>query len=275
MHTTLTSQISLPDGLITTMTPYAKALLTIIAGIVLARALSRGVTRLLGAHGPSQAALIGEKLAFWITLTLSLIFALNQIGVELSSVLAAAGIATVAISFAAQTSISNVISGIFLIIDRPFVIGDTVKVDQTLGTVAGLGLLSSKIRTFENLMVRVPNEALLKSTITNYSALAIRRVDVLVRVGYDTPIEEIQNTISALMLEHPAVLDEPEPRVLTDALGEASVSLIARAWVVREDYVQARSDLSTELVKRLIESGVTLPPPLRFSGLYDRAEPPA
>ena len=180
-------------------------------------------------------------------------------------VLAAAGIATVAISFAAQTSISNVISGIFLIFDRPFVIGDTVKVDQTLGTVAEIGLLSSKIRTFDNLLVRLPNEAMLKATITNYSAMAIRRIDVPFRVGFDADIEQIQEVVGALMLAHPMVLDEPAPIVLTDLLGESSVALIARAWIVREDFVQAKSDLSIELVKKLRELGVTLPPPLHVS----------
>ncbi len=261
----ISAQIAPPEGLLEHVQPYALAIAALIVGYLLAKILSRSAVRMLGNQGPNQTSLIAQKLTFWGTLVLALIVSLNQIGVEISNVLAAAGIATVAISFAAQTSISNVISGIFLIFDRPFVIGDTVKVDQTLGVVAEVGLLSSKIRTFDNLLVRLPNEAMLKATITNYSAMAIRRIDVPFRVGFDADIEQIQEVVSTLMLEHPLVLDEPAPIVLTDTLGESSVTLIARAWIVREDFVKAKSDLSIELVKKLRELGVTLPPPLHVS----------
>ncbi|CAN0550835.1 unnamed protein product, partial [Laminaria digitata] len=207
----------------------------------------------------AHALVITEKLVFYVIIVLAVIMALQQVGVKVSNLLAAAGIMTVAISFAAQTSVSNVISGIFLIFDRPFSIGDTIKVDTTLGVVQSIGLLSSKVRTFENLVVRIPNEALLKSTIINYSLVQVRRVDVTVTVSQEADLERVRDLLLQVMREHEQVLDEPAPAVLTDLTTDTGVVLITRVWVLSDQFVQTRSALTTSVLSLLQEHHIPRP----------------
>ena len=242
------------------LAPYLGAVAVLGLGWLLARSATAAIERFGGkSQAGSHNVLVVRKLVFYAIMILTVILALNQIGVKLSGLLAAAGIVTVAVSFAAQTSVSNVISGIFLLFDRPFSLGDTIKVDTTLGAVLSIGLLSSKVRTFDNLVVRIPNEALLKSTITNYSLLNVRRLDVSVLVDLSTDLKRAHELLLEVMREHVKVLDEPAPAVLTDAITDSGITLIARVWVMSTDFIQARSDLSTSAVLTLREAGIERP----------------
>ncbi|MFP4599344.1 MAG: mechanosensitive ion channel family protein, partial [Persicimonas sp.] len=173
-----------------------------------------------------------------------------------------------------QTSVSNVISGLFLLIDRPFSINDTVQIDQTLGTIIAIDLLSTKIRTFDNLVVRLPNEALLKSTITNYTLFGVRRIEIPVQVAYSTDLGQAHDVLRGVMRDHTAVLDEPAPVVLTDLLADSGVNLLIRAWVIRTDFVQARSDLTTAVKEALEEADIQIPFPQRVIHHVNTASEP-
>ena len=248
---------------------YLAAAVTLCIGYLVARSASAALARLGSRTTPTHGIVVARKVVFYAAIIITLIVALNQMGIKLSGLLAAAGIATVAISFAAQTSVSNVISGVFLLFDRPFSIGDTIKVDTTLGAVVSLGLLSSKVRTFDNLVVRIPNETLLKSTIINYSLLSVRRVDIGINVAHEADIVQVHEVLCDLLHEHTMVLDEPAPVVLTDSLSEISVRIIARVWVDRADYVKANSDLNTAVVQALNAHRIPRPRPERVVTLRD------
>ncbi|MFN9975907.1 MAG: mechanosensitive ion channel family protein, partial [Phycisphaerae bacterium] len=112
--------------------------------------------------------------------------ALDSLGFDLKVLLGAAGILTVAVGFAAQTSASNLISGLFLMFERPFVVGNSIVIGDLRGEVVAIDMLSTKIRTFTNMMVRIPNETLVKSNIVNLSYFPIRRVDLEVGVAYSS-----------------------------------------------------------------------------------------
>jgi small conductance mechanosensitive channel len=251
--------------------PYVVGVVILLVGYAAARSLSRAAERIGRQANSEHAANVGRRVVFYTVLLGSLLLAMDRVGIKISGLLAAAGIVTVAVSFAAQTSMSNLISGIFLLFDRPFSMHDTIKLDTTLGTVIEMGMLSTKVRTFDNLVVRVPNETLLKSTIVNYSLLNIRRMDIPVSVAYGTDLKACHRLIMDVLLEHEQVLDEPAPVVLTELLGDNGIQLIARGWAVREEFVKAKSALTTEIVTRLIAQGVEIPYPqrvvhLRFDG---------
>ncbi|MEK7355308.1 MAG: mechanosensitive ion channel domain-containing protein, partial [Bdellovibrionota bacterium] len=143
------------------------ATLIIIVGLFLSRRTSKPIARL--SQLDAQQRIIFEKIARYGILTLAAAAALSQLGFDLKVVLGAAGVLTVAIGFAAQTSASNLISGIFLMIERPFVNGDVVQVGDTTGEVITIDLLSTKLRTLNNVMVRIPNETMVKSNIVNFT----------------------------------------------------------------------------------------------------------
>ncbi|QDG54465.1 mechanosensitive ion channel family protein [Persicimonas caeni] len=242
---------------------YVVALLIFVVGWVLARSLAKGVERFMRQQGSEHGAAVGKKVVFYVVLLLATFGALTQLGVKLTGLLTAAGIFTVAIGFAAQTSVSNVISGLFLLVDRPFSINDTVKIDQTIGTVVNVDLLSTKVRTFDNLVVRIPNEALLKSTITNYTLFEVRRIDIPVSVAYSTDLGEAQRVLKEVMRDHKAVLDEPEPAVLVELLADSGITLVVRAWVVRQDFITAKSELTQAIKEALEAAKIEIPFPQR------------
>ena len=251
--------------------PYVLAVITLLAGWVAAVLLRRLMQRVARRAGSEHGAVVAGKLVFYAVIVATIFVALSEIGVEIKGLLAAAGILTVAISFAAQTSVSNVISGFFLLFDRPFSINDTIKVDQTLGIVHSIGLLSSKVRTFDNLVVRIPNEALLKSTITNYSLFNVRRIELLVTVEYSANLDWVAEVVLEAISTHSLLLDEPAPVVLVERLGERGVELVARVWCVSSDYVRARSELNALVAEALQEHGITIPFPQQV--IYLRKEP--
>lgn len=241
------------------ISPYLTAILILLVGYLLAKITHKVIQRIDRPGITTHTITVLQKLAFYVIIGGAFILALQKVGVKLSNLLAAAGIVTVAVSFAAQTSVSNVISGIFLLFDRPFSIGDTIKVDTTLGVVQSIGLLSSKVRTFDNLVVRIPNEALLKSTIINYSLVQVRRIDISVTVSQEADLLRVRELLLSVMREHVSVLDEPAPAVLTDLTTETGVVLIARVWVLSSEFVQIRSELTTSVIELLKTEGIPRP----------------
>lgn len=241
------------------ISPYIYALITLVLGFVIAKALSAVIRRIDRPGMTKHTIAVLQKVVFYVVIASAIILALQQVGVKLSNLLAAAGIVTVAVSFAAQTSVSNVISGIFLLFDRPFSIGDTIKVDTTLGSVLSIGLLSSKVRTFDNLVVRIPNEALLKSTIINYSLLQVRRIDISVTVSQEADLGAVRELLLGVMRQHDSVLDEPAPAVLTDLTTDTGVVLISRVWVLSPEFVQIRSELTTSVIQLLKDEKIPRP----------------
>lgn len=246
------------------LSPYLIALLTLIIGYLIGRSLAKAAGSIVRQSGSAHGALLTQKIVLYVVFTIAVIFALANLGLKVSGLLATAGIFTVALGFAAQTSVSNVISGFFLFFDRPFSIGDTVKIDTTLGTVLSIDLLSTRIRTFDNLMVRIPNEGLLKSTIINYTLYNVRRVEIPISVAFGSDLQHVREIIIGIMNNHKLILDEPAPAVIFDMMTDSGINLLVRAWTERADYITARSELTMGIHNVLVESGITIPFPQRI-----------
>lgn len=267
------------------LSPYMMAILTLIIGYIIGRSLARAAGTIVRQSGSAHGALLTQKIVLYLVFTIALIFALANLGLKVSGLLATAGIFTVALGFAAQTSVSNVISGFFLFFDRPFSIGDTVKIDTTLGTVLSIDLLSTRIRTFDNLMVRIPNEGLLKSTIINYTLYNVRRVEIPIAVAFGSDLENVRKIILKIAHDHRLILDEPAPAIIFDTMTDSGVNLLVRAWAERSDYITARSELTMGIHNALAESGISIPFPQRIVHLeqtgpwrvetYQTSAPPA
>lgn len=165
----------------------------------------------------------------------------QALGLDLTALLATAGFATVALGFAAQKSLSNLIAGLFLLFDRPFAPGDTVELDGRLGEVVEITLMSTLVRTFDNLLVRLPNEKVLDATIVNLTRFPTRRVDVPIAlpVGVDLPATEqlLRDALAAL----PEVLIEPAPEVWLVGLDEVAIRAELRAWSAKGQFLQTRA----------------------------------
>jgi small-conductance mechanosensitive channel len=241
--------------------PLIRAALLVFVGIPAVWALSRWIRAHVSGRYDAQKGLVVDKLVFWPLVLVIAVSVLKEVGFSLAPLLGAAGILGIAIGFASQTSVSNVISGFFLLAEEPFKVGDIIQVGDAQGVVLTIDMLSVKIRTFDNKMVRIPNEALVKSQFTNVTYFPIRRLDVPVGVAYREDIGRVRQVLLEVANANPNVLMEPEPLVIFQGYGTSSIDFNFAVWVRRESFMLVRSQISEAVKKRLDAEGIEIPFP--------------
>jgi small-conductance mechanosensitive channel len=209
----------------------------------------------------AQQAMIFGKLVWYLGFTIIAISILNEFGFKLSHLLGAAGIITIAIGFASQTSMSNVISGLFLIAEKPFEVNDVISVGGATGVVLSIDILSIKLRTFDNRYIRIPNETIIKSEVTNITRFPIRRVDLNLGVAYKEDIGKVRSILLDIAQKHPLVLNEPEPLVIFNGFGNSSIDFLFGVWAVKSDWLAVKNNIAEEVKKRFDEEGIEIPFP--------------
>jgi small-conductance mechanosensitive channel len=227
-----------------------EALTWLLIGAVVSVVAGRLATRLPLATG------LEKPIRRLVTGVLAVVFvatALSALDYDLSVLLGAAGFATVAVGFAAQTTASNAISGVFLLGERPFQVGDTIEVGGTRGIVLSIDVLSVKLRTFDNIYVRVPNETVMKSEIRNLSKFPIRRADVVLRIPHAVDQSVARSVLLEAVSSEPLALVEPEAQVFFNALTDSGVELQLSVWAAKEDWLPLRIRIA-ELAPRALES---------------------
>ena len=241
--------------------PYLFATLVVVLGGLIVRIVGRAASKSIGKKwGEERGGLVRKIISYggWVLIVLT---ALGQLGIEITALLAAAGIAGVAIGFAAQTSLSNIISGIFLSVERPFKVGDMVQVGDTLGVILSVDLLSVKMRQFDNRFVRIPNENLIKTQVTNYSRFPIRRVDLMIGVAYKEDIDSVRELLLTIAHEHPLALEEPAPLCFCWNFNDSSVDMLFVVWAVQDDYLTLKDELLRSIKRRFDAEGIEIPFP--------------
>lgn len=247
------------------------AIFIFVVGLFIARRVSNALNRVPNLD--FQQRIVLKKFSYYLFATLVVAAALNQLGFDLKVILGAAGVLTVAVGFAAQTSASNLISGLFLMIDRPFSIGDAVEVDSVKGEVLSIDLLSTKIRTYDNRLIRVPNETMVKSNITNLSSFPLRRVDLRFGVGYDANVSQVREVLLDIASRNPLVLDEPEPLFIFEGFGASSQDLFFAVWTLRQNYVDVQNSMLQEIKTRFDREKIEIPFPTRTLIYAPSADP--
>ncbi len=231
--------------------------------------LQVAVVRFLkGRVAESRAALAG-RLIRYAAFTVAAMTVFNRLGIDLSALLGAAGIAGIAVGFAAQTSVSNVISGLFLISEKPFQVGDIIQVADVSGVVQSVDFLSVKIQTFDNRFIRVPNETIIKSNVVNVTRYPIRRLDVWVSVSYRTDLERAVAALKEIAAENVYVLDNPEPLIVLDKFDASGILILFGLWFEKADYLALKNSIMIDLKKRFEAEGIEIPFPqldVRISG---------
>lgn len=247
-----------------TSTEEARALvsaaLIMLLGIVAERILRR---RLPLARFHPQHQLIIRRLTSYLVLGIAVAWALQQLGVSLGVVLGAAGLLTVAIGFAAQTSVSNLISGLFLMVEQPFVVGDVIKVADATGEVISIDLLSVRMRTFDNLLVRVPNESMIKSNVTNLTFFPIRRFDMQVGVAYKEDLERVGEVLMDTADKNPICLQEPKPLIILTGFGDSAINLQFSVWSTKDNFLDLRNSMQRAVKRAFDQHGIEIPFPHR------------
>ena len=240
-----------------------KASVLLLAGFICASMASRAVSRFFSKNFSQHHIVLFKRLLYWLIVALFVASALKQLGFSLSVLLGAAGVLSVALGFASQTSASNLISGLFLIGEQPFKLGDTIKVGNTTGEVLSIDLLSVKLRTFDNLFVRIPNETLIKSEVTNLTRFPIRRFDLLLGVAYKEQIAVVRQVLMDVADKNPLCLDEPNPMFLFLGFGDSALNIQFSVWSKRENFRDLRNSLQEEVKLAFDKAGIEIPFPQR------------
>jgi len=240
-----------------------RALALLILGWVIARAATGLITRLFRNILDTQRLFLVRRSAFYAIILLAIFSALLELGFNLGVLLGAAGILTVAVGFAAQTSASNIISGLFLIGESPFSIGDLIKVGDLTGEVLSIDLLSVKLRTLDNLYVRVPNESLIKSNVTNMTRFPIRRFDLQIWLDYKEDLAQASKVLEGVALAHKLCLDEPKALIIFQGFGDSGQNLQFSVWAARENWLTLRNTLPADAMRALAEAGIEIGLPQR------------
>jgi len=201
-----------------------------------------------------------ETAAKYMVLTIGAVSALDSVGINTGALLASLGIVGVTIGFAARDSLSNFISGIIIFIDRPFVLGDLVEIDDKYGRVSEITLRSTRVVTSDGRMLAVPNTEIVNKTVASYTNFPNLRLDIPLTIAVDEDIEKTRQSLLKLVDDDPEYLDDPEARVIVTALNDYNIAIELQAWLKDErQHVEKRSELREKAFNALTRAGVNMP----------------
>src|SRR5512136_2488698 len=227
------------------------------AGVTVEHALSRVI------------AIVGITLAFMT--------ALSTMGVDIGALIAALGLTSLAIGLALKDTIENAITGVLLLIQRPFKVGDVIKVSDVTGTVADVAIRTTNIKTFDGLHVLIPNRHVYNEVITNWTYYPTRRVTMTVGMAYETDLARAYQVLSEAVAATPGVLAEPALAVSFEGFDESSIRMVFRFWI--EWQTTSSLDIQTQMTQVIVDvarrEGINIPFPIRTVQLYNPIEPVA
>jgi small conductance mechanosensitive channel len=232
----------------------------------------RAVHRTPGGATVEQAL---SRVIFIVGITLALLTALSTAGIDINALIAALGLTSLAVGLALKDTIENAITGVLLLIQRPFKVGDVIKVSDVMGTVSDVAIRTTNIRTLDGLHVLIPNRHVYNEVITNWSYYPTRRVTVTVGVAYDTDLAHAYRVLSEAVAAAPGVLAEPAVQVSFEGFDESSIRMVFRFWI--EWHTTSPIDIQTQVTQVILDvarrEGINIPFPIRTVVLRNPIEP--
>lgn len=254
----------LEQNLIPFMQNLLIAIVIYFIGMALAKQLVRFIDKLMGLRK------MDEALRGFLSGVLSVVFAIvviliavEQLGLNTTSLLALLGAAGVAVALALKDSLSNFAAGVMLIAFKPFTVGAYVEAAGTAGIVERITIFNTILRSPDNKVITVPNAQVYSGTITNYSARETRRLDLVFGVSYNDDMRVVRGLIKAVLDADERVLKDPVPDIAVNELAESSVNFIVRPWCASADYWPLRWHLIETIKRTFDENGITIPFPQR------------
>lgn len=245
------------------------AILILVIGMWIAKRLSEWLRRaLLRARVEATLSNFLRNVAYALMLVLVLVTALQKIGVPPTSLFAVLGAAGLAVGLALKDSLSNIASGVMLIVLRPMRDGDHVVVAGQEGVVDEIRIFQTRIRTFDERMVTLPNSTITTAPIVNYSTLPNRRLEITVGVGYGDDLKKAQELLLKIAQDNPNILKTPAPFVQVTNLGESTVDLMLFGYAKNGDFGAAKSSTLEQIRNQLLENGLSIPYPQRDLHVY-------
>jgi len=234
-------------------------ILILLALRIVYKIVIRSIKKIPAEKLPAHRSLVMLKFIKYIYYAVIIMFFLSLFGIKLSAIWGAAGVAGIAIAFAAQTSVSNIISGIFVVAEKSLKIGDLINVSGETGIVDTISLLSVRIHTLDNQMIRIPNSTIINSTLRNTSFFDKRRLDVKVSVSYETDMQKALDTLAKAPHYCKYDLQEPAPLVWFDGFAESGINMTLAVWFKKDDFLNAKNQTFIAIKRVFDEAGIEIP----------------
>lgn len=231
--------------------------------VVIARLISVALKRALIDKVKKNQLEIILKTVYYGIIFLVFLGLTPIIGVNLSGLLLAGGIAGIIVGFALQNIVANLISGIFIAIERPARIGEAITVGDVTGVIEDINIFSTIVRTFDGVFVRIPNASVFTSNIRNYSVYVARRFEYLIGIRYSDDAQKAIDIIKKVIDDHPLALKKPEPQVFVDSLGDNAANIVVRVWAPAQEWYSVKMELLWSIKKELEKNGIQIPFPQR------------
>ncbi len=222
--------------------------------------LKRAIMPRLKRNMDQTNAAFAETVLQFFVYSIAVLVALSATGVQTGAVLASLGVVGLTIGFALRDTLSNIISGLLIFIDRPFTIGDLVEIDGKYGRVDRISLRTTRVVTPDGKMLAVPNAEVMNKTVTSYTNFPTIRLDVSVTVAVHENLKKVRSILLGLVENNPDYLSTPAPVVVVTALNDYNVALELRVWLEEErQHIQKRFELREQVFNALTENGVDMP----------------
>lgn len=234
-------------------------LLVILIYYIIYRLVKKGIHKVGDQKLSNDRKEILHRLARYIFYFAVVVYVLGLFGIKLSAIWGAAGIAGVAIGFAAQTSVSNLISGIFIVSEKSIKLGDTIIINGVTGVVDTISLLSVRVHTYDNQMVRIPNSSIINSLLTNNSYNSYRRYLLNVSVAYESDLALAVETLKKAPALCPTARTDPAPNAWIDSFGESGINLILAIWFDNSDFLAVKTEAFIAVKKVFDDAKIEIP----------------
>lgn len=236
------------------------SIIVLVVGIIAARIISRIIGRAMKRSNMDNAAQAFLVSVIRIVLyAVVVIMVLSVLKVPMSSVITILGAAGLAASLALQNCLTNLCGGFIILFSKPFSAGDTVELDGTVGTVEAIGILYTKLNTFDGKTILIPNGNVTSARLINYTETPTRRVDMTFDISYNADFNLARSLILTAAMENPLIMNNPAPVVRMAAHKESAIAIDVRVWVKNEDFMEVSYTLN-ETVKRIFDrSGIEIP----------------
>ncbi len=247
-----------------------KALAIFIVGRIVAGLLRKVVDRVMKRGGmDDMLRKFVRNIIYAILMTFVIIAAIGALGIQTASLVAVIAAAGLAIGLALQGSLSNFAAGVLIIIFRPYKLGDLVNVAGTEGFVEEVEIFTTVLRTPDKVKIIIPNGQVMSDQIFNYTDVEKRRMDLVIGIGYEDDIDKAREVLLSAVKASDYVLDEPAPGVSVEELGDSSVNLAVRPWVMSATYAPASHEITERIKKALDAAGISIPFPQRDVHLFN------
>ena len=237
------------------------AAIILAAGLAIIYSISFLVKRILPKKWSRQRKMIVNRVVVYTGFITLFFIIISELNFKLTPIFGAAGVIGIVLGVASQTSIGNIVSGFFLVSEKSFELGDVIKIGDKTGVVHSIDLLSIKIKTFDNLYIRVPNQTVISSEVTNITRFPIRRLNFDVSVAYKEDLARVMSLLEKIARQNPLSLDEPEPLIVFKDFGDSGINIMLGIWFEKTNYIKVKNSVFLDIKKTFDEEGIEIPFP--------------